>query len=60
VIQKITLDQFSYEEKEARIHDELIRPLLTANTIRPRTLADARYEVVVDSGNRDDPCSATI
>ncbi len=31
------------------MHDEMIRPLLKANTIRALTLADARYESVTDS-----------
>jgi hypothetical protein len=38
VIQEMTSDPpFSYEEEEAGMHDELIRSLLKANTIRARS-----------------------
>ena len=47
MIKESTLDQFSYEEEEVGVHNELIRPLLTANTIRPRTLADASPAVAI-------------
>jgi hypothetical protein len=58
VMQEIELDLRCYdeagEEQEAvRIHDEMIRPLLEANTIRGafvvlRGLADASYKVAAD------------